>query len=172
MKQRTLILIKPDAMELNLADEIVSRYKQRGLRVVAISQPFMADEQTAKKHYKLDDYNYVLTLGHEDMSGKTEEEKDQAYKRKYKIVEDLQKFLSSGPIIKIILEREKAVEVAREVTGKTDPAKSPKGSIRGDLSDDSFEKSDKEGRCVHNLVHASGTPQEAEEEIKLWFGEK
>ena len=75
----------------------------------------------------------------------------------------------SGPVVKLILEGEDAVARVRTIVGKTDPAQSPKGSIRGDLGIDSFEEANKSGRTVYNLVHASGTDEEAKREIDLWF---
>ena len=79
----------------------------------------------------------------------------------------------SGPIVKMVLESEgpDTVAVIRDIVGKTDPAKSPEGSIRGDLGEDSFAKADEAGRAVYNLIHASGNDEEAEAEIKLWFPE-
>lgn len=171
MSQKTLVLIKQDGVERNLIGQIISYYEKGGLKVVKIEGPLMADEEIVRKHYSVDDYDYILTLGHVDVTGWTEEQKKEKYDKSLKIVEELQKAIQSGPIVKIIFEGEDAVAKVREITGKTDPAKSPAGSVRGDLGDDSFEKCDKEGRAVRNLVHASGTPEEADREIKLWFGE-
>lgn len=169
MTQKTLVLIKPDGVSRNLIGEIILRYEKAGLKVLKIEGPFMAEDAVVSKHYPLDNYDYLLTLGHVDVTGWTEGEKKEKYDKSYKIVSDLQKAIQSGPIIKIIFEGEDGVAKVREVTGKTDPAKSPEGSVRGDLGDDSFEICDKEGRAVRNLVHASGTPEEAEAEIALWF---
>ena len=170
MIQKTLILVKPDGVERNLIGQIISYYEKAGLKVIALEGPLQADPILVRKHYKIDDYNYVLTLGHVDMSGKSEQEKESEYNRKLKIVQSTIEYFLSGSVVKLILEGEEAISRAREVTGKTDPGKSSKGSIRGDLGIDSFEFSDKEQRSVYNLVHASGTTQEAKEEIDLWFG--
>ena len=79
----------------------------------------------------------------------------------------------SGPIVKMVLESDgdDTVALVREIVGKTDPAKSPEGSIRGDLGEDSFAKADEEGRSVQNLIHASGNNEEAATELTLWFPE-
>lgn len=71
----------------------------------------------------------------------------------------------------MIITGENAVARVRELVGKTDPVASPKGTIRGDFGIDSFAEADKTGRSVRNLIHASGTVEEAEAEIKLWYGE-
>lgn len=169
--EQTLVLLKPDALEANLVGEIIKRYEDGGLKVKAISGPFMAEDAIISKHYPLDDYNYVLTLGHVDVTGWDEAAKKEKYDKSYRIINNLQKAIKSGPIIKMILEGENAVEKVRQITGKTDPASSPKGTIRGDLGTDTFADADKESRSVRNLVHASGSVEEAAAEIKLWFGE-
>ena len=80
---------------------------------------------------------------------------------------DLEKFMSSGPVVVMLFEGTNAIAVARRVTGETDPAKAEKGTIRRDLGDLSLPDDD---RIMMNLVHASATREEAEREIKLWFG--
>lgn len=169
MKQQSLVLIKPDGIKRNLIGEIIKRFEERGL-VVADLVMLRASRGIIDKHYPLNDRNYVLTLGHVEIKGKSKQELEVIYNRNYKIIQNLQDYILSGTIVKMIIEGENAVEIVREIVGKTDPVKSAKGSIRGDLGVDSFETSDKEGRAVYNLVHASGTSEEAKVEIKLWFG--
>ncbi len=169
MIEKTFVFLKPDAVEKHLIGEIIKRFEERGLKVLAIKGPVMADEKILNDHYPLSDENYLLNLGHVDTTGWTEEQKKEKIDRSYKVVESLKNYVTSGPIVTLILEGDNAVELVREITGKTDPGKSPEGTIRGDLGDDSFEVSDREGRAVRNLVHASGTKEEAEAEIKLWF---
>lgn len=169
MMEQTLILLKPDAVARNLVGEILRRYEAGGLKIAKIEGPFMADSDTVRQHYQLDNYDYILTLGHVDVTSWTKEQKDEKYKRMYKVAEDLQRQILSGPIIKILLIGENAVEKARQITGKSDPGASAKGTVRGDLGDDCFKFSDKEERAVRNLVHASDK-ESAEREINLWFG--
>lgn len=169
MIEQTLILLKPDAIGRNLIGEIIKRYEAGGLKVAKIEGPFMAEDKVVRDHYQIDNYDYVITLGHVDVSEMSEEEKKERYKRMHKVVEDLHRMIMSGPIIKMLLEGENAIEQAREITGKSDPGKSDKGTVRGDLGDDSFVFSDKEQRAVRNLVHASDK-ESVEREIKLWFG--
>lgn len=170
MLQKTLVLIKPDGVKRNLIGEIIKRFEERGLKVLGLEM-LTATEDLLRDHYQLDNRDYIIGLGHVDTTGWSEEQIEEKYQKSYKIVEDLQKFLISGPIVKILLEGVDAIALVREITGKTDPSVSPKGSIRGDLGEDSFEKSNAENRAVYNLIHASGNSEEAEREIQIWFGE-
>lgn len=169
---RSFVFLKPDAPKRNLIGEIIRRFEERGLKVTRLEM-VNAPKEIIDKHYPLSDRNYLLTLGHNTTEGKSEEELDAIYQKNYKIVKQLQDYVMEGPIVKMILESagDDTVALVREVVGKTDPAASPKGSIRGDLGIDSFAKSDEEGRAVQNLIHASGNDEEAEAEIKLWFPE-
>lgn len=170
MLQKTLVLIKPDGVKRNLIGEIIKRFEERGLKVIGLEM-LTADEAILRRHYQLDNRDYIIGLGHVDTTGWTSQQIEEKYQKSYKIVKDLQKFVLSGPIVKMLLEGEDGVALVREITGKTDPSASPKGSIRGDLGEDSFERSNVENRAVYNLIHASGTVEEAEQEIKIWFGE-
>ncbi len=169
---KSLVILKPDAVKRNLIGQIVGRFEDKGLKVLAMEM-IQADDATVRSHYQSDNRDYVLTIGHVDVSGKSSEELEQIYQKNIKIVENLQQALQSGPVVKIIFQGgEDTVPLIRQIVGKTDPAKSDPGTIRGDLGEDSFEQSDKEARAVWNLVHASGNDEEAQTEIKLWFGEE
>ena len=78
-------------------------------------------------------------------------------------------YLSSGPVVAMIWQGAHAVEVVRKLTGGTEPRTSDVGTIRGDYMLDSYQMADAEGRSIRNLIHASGTPEEAEKEIPIWF---
>lgn len=166
---RSLVLLKPDAVKRNLIGEIIRRFEDRGLKVIGMEM-MTADKPILVKHYNLDNYDYVLTLGHVDPSGMSVQEKKDRYDKNLKILEAVQDYVASGPIVKMVLEGDdNAVALIREIVGKTDPSKADKGSIRGDLGEDSFEAADKESRSVYNLIHASGNDGEAKAEINLWF---
>ncbi len=168
---RSLILIKPDGVQRNLIGEIIKRFEDGGLKVKALEM-LMADPELVSKHYQLDNRDYIIHLGHVDTTGWTDEQLEEKYQKSLKTLKSVQEVLLSGPIVKMVLEGgENTVADVRAIVGKTDPAQSPKGTIRGDLGEDSFEQSDKEGRSVFNLVHASGNDEEAEFELKLWFPE-
>ena len=167
MLQRTLILIKPDAMERNLADEVIERYKKAGLKVVK-KKKMKAPLKIIEKHYPMNS-DYLKSIGQKTIAAgqKVRSAEDQGRK----VVTWLRKFITSGPIVVLLLEGLDAVSVAREVTGFTDPQTAEKGTIRGDLGIDSILVANKEERPVYNLIHASGSEEEAEKEIKLWFPE-
>lgn len=166
MIQRTLILIKPDAMERNLADEIIKRYKKASLKVIK-KKKTVAPLHIIAKHYPMDS-DYLRSIGEKTIAAgqRVESAEDQGRK----VVTWLRRFITSSPIVVLILEGDNAVDVARGVTGFTDPQTAEKGTIRKDFGTDSILKANLEGRPVLNLVHASGSQEEAEKEIKLWFG--
>lgn len=166
---RSLVLLKPDAVKRNLIGEIIKRFEDKDLKVIALEM-MTADKPILVKHYNLDNYDYVLTLGHVDPTGMSVQEKKDRYDKNLKILEAVQDYVASGPIVKMVLEGgDDAVALIRQIVGKTDPSKADKGTIRGDLGEDSFEAADKEGRSVYNLIHASGNDEEAGLEINLWF---
>ena len=132
MTQRTLVLLKPDAVRRGLVGEVLSRFEAKGLSIVAMEHRTI-DEATADQHYS----EHV--------------ERD--------FYPPLRAFVTSGPLVALVLEGDEAVEVVRAVNGATDGRKAAPGTIRGDLSLSNRE----------NLVHGSDSPESAEREISLWF---
>lgn len=132
--ERTLVLLKPDAVERRLAGEIIRRYEAKGLQIVAM-QLRTADAGTAQKHY-------AEHVGRDYYAG-------------------LEEFITSGPLVALVLEGERAIEAVRSINGTTDSAVAAPGTIRGDLS---LYKN-------RNLVHASDAPDSAAREIAIWFPE-
>jgi len=130
--EKTLVLVKPDAMQRGLAGEIISRLERRGLKIVAMKMIQM-DASLAKRHY--------------------------AIHRGKPFFEKLVAYITSAPIIAVIFEGPRAVDVARKTMGETDPAGAAAGTIRGDLSVE----------IGRNLVHGSDSPENAEDEIALFF---
>jgi nucleoside-diphosphate kinase len=130
--EKSLVLIKPDAVQRGLAGEIISRLERKGLKIVAMKMLHM-DRALAQRHYAV--------------------HKGKAF------FDGLVDFITSGPIIAIIFQGEKAVEVVRKVMGTTDPATADSGTIRGDLGID----------IGHNLVHGSDSNENASAEISLFF---
>lgn len=166
MLEQTLVLIKPDAVKRNLIGEIILRYEREGLKVIKIKM-FQAPAEIVEKHYPSDE-EYLISLGKK--SAAAGEQVTDFYNQGKKIVENLRNFITSSPAVALILEGEDVITKARRVTGYTDPASAEKGTIRGDLGQDSILQANKEERPVYNLVHASGNLEEAKKEIKLWFG--
>lgn len=165
MVQRTLIIIKPDGVAGGFTDEVIKRYQAVGLEVVK-RKDMMAPLDIVEKHYPMDP-QYLRSIGEKTIAAgqKVTSAEDQGRK----VVTWLRKFITSGPIVVMVLEGEDAVGVARKTTGFTDPASAQKGTIRGDLGTDNILDANSEERPVYNLIHASGSPEEAEKEIQLWF---
>ena len=166
MLQQTLIITKPDGVSRGLTDEIIRRYEAVGLKVIK-RKDMMAPLPIVEKHYPMDP-DYLKSIGEKTVAAgqKVKSAEDQGRK----VVTWLRKFITSGPIVAMVLEGENAVSVAREVTGFTDPATAEKGTIRGDLGTDNILDANREERPVWNLIHASGSEEEAKKEIQLWFG--
>jgi len=132
--ERSLVLIKPDAIQRGLAGTIITRLESQGLKLVALKMLHL-DKALARRHYAI----------HRDKP----------------FFESLVDYISSAPIIAIIFEGKRAVEVIREMMGPTDPAKAEAGTIRGDFGLD----------IGRNTIHGSDSVETAEEEIKLFFSE-
>lgn len=164
MIQQTLILIKPDGVSRNLVGDIINRYEKAGL-VVKQLRMLEAPPEVIDKHYPMDE-DYLRSIG--EKSVKAGENVTDTVEQGRKVVSWLRNFITSGPIVAMVLEGEDAVPKARKVTGYTDPSSAGEGTIRGDLGTDSILEANKEGRPVYNLIHASGNEQEAEFEIGIW----
>lgn len=130
--QRTLVLLKPDAVERGLAGQIIARYEAKGLTLVAMELR-TATVEIAQQHY-------AEHVGREYYPG-------------------LEEFITSGPLVALVLEGERAIEAVRSINGTTDSAVAAPGTIRGDLS--LFKN--------RNLVHASDAEDSAAREIAIWF---
>lgn len=167
MSEQTLIIIKPDGVNRGLTDEIIRRYEAVGLKVVK-RKDMLAPLSIVEKHYPMDP-DYLRLIGEKTIAAgqKVESPEDQGRK----VVTWLRKFITSGPVVVLLLEGEDAVALARKTTGFTDPATAEKGTIRGDLGTDNILDANREERPVWNLIHASGSEEEAKKEIELWFGE-
>ena len=166
MIEHTLIIIKPDGVAGGFTDQIISRYEAANLEVVK-RKDMMAPLEIVEKHYPMDPA-YLKSIGEKTIAAgqKVKSAEDQGRK----VVGWLRNFITSGPIVVLVLEGEDAVKVARKTTGFTDPSTAEKGTIRGDLGTDNILDANRDGRPVYNLIHASGSKEEAEKEIQLWFG--
>ncbi|MBU4479996.1 nucleoside-diphosphate kinase [Patescibacteria group bacterium] len=172
-KERTLVIVKPDGVQRSLVGEIIKRYERLGLKLVAMKMATPNKEQI-EKHYTLDpEWRRI-----------TGEKTIESYKKKGQqppsedplkitaiILETLKKYMTSGPVVVMVWQGAHAVKISRKIVGGTEPLTSDVGTIRGDFVLDSYQMADTDGRAVRNLIHASGSPEEAENEIKHWFNE-
>lgn len=167
MIQQTLIIIKPDGVAGGFTDEIIKRYEAVGLKVVK-RKDIMAPLDIVEKHYSMDP-DFLRAIGEKTIAAG--QAVTSAEDQGRKVVGWLRQFITSGPVVVMVLEGEDAVLTARKTTGFTDPSTADKGTIRGDLGTDSILKANAEERPVYNLIHASGNSEEAAKEIQLWFPE-
>ena len=132
MSERTLVLLKPDAVRRNLVGEILSRFERKGFTIAAMQLRHI-DAEVADLHY----VEHVEKGWYPELRG----------------------FITSSPLVAVILEGDQAIEVVRAMVGATDGRKAAPGTIRGDYSLSGSE----------NLVHASDSPDSATRELALWF---
>jgi nucleoside-diphosphate kinase len=139
-----------------------------------------ATKEQIIKHYPMSDQAWIDRLGDKGL-GTFDELKldakeflgtDNKSEIGKKVSESLIEYMTSGPIVCIIFEGVQAIDMLRKLCGHTLPFKADAGTIRGDFSVDSPASANVEGRAIHNLIHASETPEEAENEVKLWFTEE
>ncbi|TSD01233.1 MAG: nucleoside-diphosphate kinase [Parcubacteria group bacterium Athens0714_26] len=155
-EEKTLILVKPDGVKRGLVGEIVKRIEQRGLKIIALKM-FWANEKDFTKHYS-DAEDNLRNMGQKTLA---------TYQ---KLVHGwIVEFMTSGPIIKMVIQGLHAVEMVRKLVGNTMPSQAEMGTIRGDFSVDSSVLANAQKRAIRNIVHASGNLAEAEHEISLWF---
>lgn len=173
-KEKTLVVIKPDGIQRTLVGEIIKRYERMGLKLVGIKL-MTPDEEFIEKHYTLDPNwrmeNGKKTIESYKKKGLTPPSED-PLEVNAATLERLKKYISSGPVVAMIWQGMNSIEIVRKVTGGTEPLTSDVGTIRGDYVIDSYQVSDNDGRSIRNLIHASGSVEEAEMEINHWFDEK
>ena len=177
-EEKTFVLIKPDGVRKGLIGEVIKRFEQRDLKVVALEM-FHASRKEMDNHYPKDE-KWIRRLGEKTMA--TYAKYGQDVKRDFgtsdlirvgKTVRGwLLDFMSSAPLVKVVVQGVHAVDMVRKIVGPTMPYLAEMGTIRGDWSNDSPLNANLERRSVFNLVHASETPEEAKHEIAHWFGKK
>ena len=175
--EQTVVLIKPDGVKRGLVGEMLTRFEKTGLKIVALKMVWVEADLVAQ-HYS-DNEDFLRAMGEKTLKTYLEYGKDPGEELgtddPFKIGQMIRKwnieFLTSGPVVAILFEGIHAVSNVRMIVGPTLPVFAPPGTIRGDYSIDSPILANQAGRAVKNLVHASGTPEEAEFERKLLFHE-
>ena len=165
--EQTLVVIKPDGVKRNLIGKIVSYYEAGGL-VVKKMKMIDVSRDLISRHYS-SSKEYLLSIGQKGVkAGEKLDTEDDLLRYGTMIVEGMRSYMTSGPVVAMILEGEDAIKQVRAITGYTDPATADKGTIRGDMGVDTISKANSEKRPVRNLIHASGNQEEAKHEIALW----
>ncbi len=132
MTERTLVLVKPDGVQRGLVGEVISRIEAKGLRLAALELRTLTTE-VAETHY--------------------------AEHREKPFFGDLVSFITSGPLVAMVVEGPRAIEAFRQLAGATDPVKAATGSVRGDFATE----------VQNNVVHGSDSPESAARETALFF---
>jgi nucleoside-diphosphate kinase len=169
--ERTLVIVKPDGVQRALVGEIISRFEKVGLKMVAMKM-LVPETEKVEQHYTLDpEWRRVTgekTIASYKEKGATPPSED-PLEITAAILEGLKVYMVAGPAVCLVLEGAHAVKIVRKIVGSTEPLSSAPGTIRGDYVLDSYQMADTDKRAVRNLIHASGSPSEAEAEIKHWF---
>lgn len=149
MIQRTLVLLKPDAVQRALAGRVLQRFEDAGLKIVGMKMVWI-DKEFAKRHYT----------------------EDVAKRRGEHVRMELIEYVTGGPVVAVCLEGIEAVDLVRKLVGPTEPKSALPGTIRGDFAHQSFSYADNKKIPIKNLIHASGNLAEAKQEVSLWFSEE
>ncbi|MDD5068695.1 MAG: nucleoside-diphosphate kinase [Candidatus Pacebacteria bacterium] len=170
-EERTLVIIKPDGLQRTLVGEVIKRYEQIGLKLIGMKM-MRPSSAHIDAHYNLDP-EWKKNVGEKSIKsykekGLTPPSNDPLVIAQ-NVIEGLKKYISAGPVVAMVWQGGNAVKIVRKVTGGTEPLTSDVGTIRGDYVLDSYAMADTDGRAVRNLIHASGSVKEAEDEIKHWF---
>lgn len=171
--EQTLVIVKPDGVQRSLMGEIMIRIERTGLKFVAVKFLLPQADQ-CWKHYNKDE-EWFLKKGTritEDRKthGMPIEKEPIDYGKD--IIQSNVDFFTSGPVLAIVIEGNQSVAIVKKLVGSTEPLTSDVGTIRGDLTVDSYALSSLDNRAVRNLIHSSDSPEEAQREIPLWFGSK
>lgn len=149
--ERTLIVLKPDAITRGLVGEIVGRFEKVGLKLVGMKMLY-PDEKHYHHHYET--IGKVISRRGQEVFNVTVE------------------FMMQGPVVAVVLEGIEAVALVRKMVGTTEPKSALPGTIRGDFTHMSFDYANNVSKStVPNVIHASGDPAEAELEIQHWFSQ-
>lgn len=174
LHERSLVLLKPDAVQRGLIGEIISRFEKKGLKITAMKM-IWPTEEIAGKHYDQPE-SAALALGQKTIATYKEKGELPRSNDPMEIAKDIQKklvrMMMAGPVLAMIIEGAHAVAHVRKIRGGTNPLSADVGTITGDYTIDSYFVADQDERAIRNLAHASGTVEEAEAEIAIWFREE
>lgn len=177
--EKTLVLVKPDGVRRGLVGDIVSRFEKTGLKIAAMKMIWV-DKSMVAKHYPDSRTELLENIGKKTLETYEKYGRDAGEELGTKNPLEIgrmvngwnMEFLSSGPVVAMILEGVHAIDNVRLIVGNTIPTFALPGTIRGDYSIDSPALANERKRSLRNLVHASGNAEEAKYEIELWFHNK
>jgi nucleoside-diphosphate kinase len=171
-EERSFVMIKPDGIQRGLIGEIIKRIERTGLKLVGLKL-VLADEKVLWVHYNKDEAWFV------SKGAKIVENKKaaglpvtkEAIEYGKDIIRGLIRFMTAGPVIQMVWEGNQSVAIIKKIVGGTEPLTSDVGTIRGDLTVDSYAITAVDDRAVRNLIHCSDNTEDARREIGLWFKE-
>ena len=169
-KQRTFVAVKHDGVQRGLVGEIIKRIERTGLKIVALKM-FTPTMDKTTEHYGKDDA-WCTKVGERTIENIKKDGGDpqkSALEYGQDVLTALYKYFTLGPIVGFIVEGNESVAIVKKLVGGTEPTTSDVGTIRGDLSLDSYALANVDGRAVRNLIHCTDKPEESEREINIWF---
>lgn len=174
-EERTVVLIKPDGVKRGLIGEIISRIERRGLKIISLEM-IQATREQIDEHYPKDE-EWIRRLGEKTLKNyKTfgfDAQKELGTEDQLEIGKKVRgwliDYLTSGPMVKMVVKGIHAINMVRKLAGASMPAEAEMGTIRGDFSVDDATAANRDKRAIHNIIHASETPEEAEHELNFWF---
>ena len=174
-KEKTLVVIKPDGVQRSLIGEIIKRYERSGLKLVGLKMVMPTEEMATRHYYEVGGDEWLESVGKKARASYEKKGLKSPYKTNREngeaVLKSNARYLSSGPVVAMVWQGNQAVALVRKITGGTEPLTSDVGTVRGDLTLDSYAIADIDQRSVRNLIHASGDVKEAEKEIAIWFEE-
>lgn len=171
-KERTFVIVKPDGVQRSLVGEIIGRIERTGLKIAAIRMVVPTEDQ-CWKHYDKDE-TWFREKGEriaKQLAEQGVEVDREPIEYGKDIIRQLVSFMTSGPVVVMVVEGNQAVAVVTKLVGGTEPTTSDVGTIRGDFTLDSYDLAGIDRRAVRNLIHCSDKPSEAEREIAIWLDE-
>lgn len=172
-KERTLVILKPDAIQRSLVGQILTRFERTGLKFAAVKF-FVPPAETTWTHYGKND-EWFLKKGTRIVEERKKNNlpiEKEAIEYGKDIIQGCVDLFTCGPVLAMVIEGNQSVAIVKKLVGGTEPTTSDVGTIRGDFTVDSYELAGIDSRAVRNLVHCSDSVEEAEREIKLWFNEE
>lgn len=169
-QERSLVILKPDAVQRSLVGEIIHRFERAGLKIAAMKLVMATEEQLVTHYNKTDEWYEKKGKGIvADMEAHGIPVTKEPIEYGKDIIRNMVRYMTAAPVLALVLEGNQSVAVVTKLVGTTEPATSDVGTIRGDLTIDSYSHATIENRGVRNLIHCSESPEEAEREMAIWF---
>lgn len=174
-KERTVVLVKPDGVIRGLVGEIITRFERRGLKLIAMKMMLPSEAHAAAHYSGSEEWVKGMGIKTVDTFAKygIDTEKEMGTTDVMEIGKMVQQwnvgYLSMGPVVAMVWQGMHAITTVRKIVGSTLPILAEPGTIRGDYSVDTNTAANVDKRAIHNIIHASGDPSEAEHEIEHWF---